>query len=276
MDKTAIWAIATKDMRSIVSSVRVWLPMLIIPFLLGVVAPCMMIILIGFGDLSKIGSLQIVIEMIDKLEGTELYDHLQSFTTLNQKITYLFVTYLYTPFFLVIPIMASSVVAANSFVGEKERKTLESLLLSPVDMLSLFIGKVLSAFIPAIMITLIMFIFFGLSITVLTAPLFVEPIFPTVDWMIMISWVVPAVCLFVILFNVLISAKVRGFQEAYQLGSVVVIPIVILIISQLFGYFFLNTWRIFFMGLIVFFIDLVFIRWISHRNHRLKLAEKHL
>lgn len=276
VDKTAIWAIAMKDMRSVVSSVRVWLPMLVIPFLLGVVAPCLMIILVGFGNYKEMENLQIVMDMIEKLKDTVLYEDIQSYSTLNQKMVYVLVTYLFTPFFLVIPIMTSSVVAANSFVGEKERKTLESLLLSPIDMLSLFIGKVLSAFIPAMVITLIMFFLFGLSVTILTLPLFAEPIFPTVDWIIMISWVVPSVCLFVILFNVVISAKVRGFQEAYQLGSVVVIPIVILIISQLFGYFFLNTWRIFFMGLIVLILNGIFIRWISHRNHRLKLAEKHL
>jgi len=276
MDKTAIWAIATKDMRSIVSSVRVWLPMLVIPFLLGVVAPGMMIVLAGYGDFSQFGDLQFVYELMQRLEGTELYDRLQSFSTFNQKMVYLLITYLYTPFFLVIPIMASSVVAANSFVGEKERKTLESLLLSPVDMLSLFIGKVLSAFIPAITISYIIFIFFGITVNLLTAPLFPQTIFPTVDWIIMIGWVVPAVCLFVILFNVLISAKVRGFQEASQLGSVVVIPIVILIVSQLFGYFFLSTWRIFLIGAIVFCIDLIFIRWFSRQQYRIKLAEKQL
>ena len=45
--------------------------------------------------------------------------------------------------------MISSVVAASSFVGEKERKTLESLLYTPIDIASLFWGKLLSAFIPA-------------------------------------------------------------------------------------------------------------------------------
>lgn len=276
MDKTAIWAIATKDMRSVMSSVRVWLPMLVIPFLLGVVAPCMMIVLVGYGDFRQFENLQFVFEVMERLKGTELYEQLQSFATLNQKMVYLLITYLFTPFFLVIPIMASSVVAANSFVGEKERKTLESLLLSPVDMVSLFIGKVLSAFIPAISISYVIFVFFGIMVSLLTAPLFADAIFPTVDWIIMICWVVPTICLFVILFNVFISARVRGFQEAYQLGSVVVIPIVILIVSQLFGYFFLNTWRIFLIGAMVLLVDLIFIRWFTRHQYRIKLAEKQL
>ena len=274
MDKTAIWAIATKDMRSVISSVRVWLPMLVIPFLLGVVAPCMMIILVGYGEFGQIK--QFVFDVIDRLKGTSLYVQIQSYASLNQKLVYLLINYLFMPFFLVIPIMASSVVAANSFVGEKERKTLESLLLSPVDMYSLFIGKVLSAFIPAISISYIVFIIFSIMVRFVTAPLYAKAIFPTLDWLIVIGLVVPAICFFVILFNVMISAKVRGFHEAYQLGSVVVIPVVILIVCQLFGYFFLSTSKILLMGGTIILIDLIFVRWFSRHHHRLKLAEKHL
>lgn len=273
-DKTAMWAVASKDLRSVISRVRVWLPMLIIPLLLGVVSPLMLIVLIGFGDITQFGEIEIVFDMIDRLQGSELYDQLQSYSTLNQKIVFLLVSHLFTPFFLVIPIMASSVVAANSFVGEKERKTLESLLLSPISMVSLFIGKVLSAFIPAMVITFVMFILFGISVTYLTSFIFTDSIFPTWEWIMMIFWVVPAVCLFVILFNVLISAKVSGFQEAYQLGSVIVIPIVILIVSQSLGYFILSTWRIFWMGLILLVINFLFIWWITRHQNRLKLAEK--
>lgn len=269
-----MWAIAMKDMRSIVSSVRVWLPMLVIPFLLGVISPNMMIVLVGFGDITQFGETQWILDLIDQLKGTHLYDKIQTFPNLNQKIVYLLVSYLFTPCFLVIPIMASSVVAANSFVGEKERKTLESLLLSPIDMLSLFVGKVLSAFIPAILITLMIFILFGISVNLFAYPLYHEIIFPTWDWMLLISWVVPAVSLFVILFNVLISAKVKGFQEAYQLGSVIVIPIAILIVSQLTGYFFLSTWRLFVIGMIVFILDMFLLHWVTKSHHRLKLGEK--
>lgn len=276
MNKTVVWAVAMKDMRSVITSIRVWLPMLVIPFLLGVVAPSMMIVMAGYSNLSKIQNIEIVIDLIENLKGTELHEVLKNFTTLNQKIVYLLITYLFTPCFLVIPIMASSVVAANSFVGEKERKTLESLLLTPIDMISLFIGKVLSAFIPAMVITIIIFILFGISVNVFSYPLYLQWIFPTWDWILMLCWVVPVISLFVILFNVLISSKVKGFQEAYQLGSVIVIPIAILIVSQLTGYFFLSTWRIFIIGVVVCVLDILILFWIAKSNQRLKLGEKHL
>ena len=47
------------------------------------------------------------------------------------------------PFFLFVPIMASSVMAASSFVGEKEKHTLETLLYSPLSLRQLFQSKVL-------------------------------------------------------------------------------------------------------------------------------------
>lgn len=276
MNKTAMWAIAKKDMQSIIRSVRIWLPMCLIPLLLGVISPSMIIVMVGYGDFSQIAGTEWILELINQLKETTLHQEIERLPTLNQKMVYLFITYLFPPCFLVIPIMASSVVAANSFVGEKERKTLESLLLSPINMLELFVGKVLSALIPAYAITLLMFILFGVSINLLTYPLFQQMIFPTWDWILLIIWVVPAVSLFVILFNVLISSKVKGFQEAYQLGSVIVIPIAILIVSQMTGYFFLSTWRLFMIGLSVFVIDLFLIRWVAKGNQRLKLGEKYL
>jgi len=276
MNKTVVWAIAMKDMRSVISSIRVWLPMLVIPFILGVVAPSIMIIMAGYGNLSKIQNIQLVIHLIENLKGTELHDVLKNYPTLNQKIVYLLITYLFVPCFLVIPIMASSVVAANSFVGEKEKKTLESLLLTPIDMISLFIGKVLSAFIPAMVITMIIFILFGISVNIFSYPLYLQWTFPTWNWILMLCWVVPVISLFVILFNVLISSKVKGFQEAYQLGSVIVIPIAILIVSQLMGYFILSTGRIFMMGAIVLGLDLLILYWVAKSNQRLQLGEKHL
>ena len=174
MNHRAMWAIAKKDMKAILSSIQIWLPMILIPLILGVVLPGVVIILARFNDLSQIGNVQVIVNLIDKLQGSELYDTLQSFPTLNHQIVYLMVTYLFAPFFLLIPIMASSVVGANSFVGEKERKTLESLLLSPIDMKSLFIGKLLSAFIPAVAVSLATFLLYGLVVNGIAYPLFQE------------------------------------------------------------------------------------------------------
>ena len=46
-------------------------------------------------------------------------------------------------FLLIIPVMTSSIMAASSFVGEKEKHTLETLLYSPLSLKQIFQAKVL-------------------------------------------------------------------------------------------------------------------------------------
>ena len=54
------------------------------------------------------------------------------------------------PFFLFIPALIPTIVAADSFAGEKERKTMESIALLPISKSELILGKVLTSFIPSI------------------------------------------------------------------------------------------------------------------------------
>ena len=54
---------------------------------------------------------------------------------------------------MIIPIMASSVMAASSFVGEKEKHTLETLLYSPLSLGQLFQSKILAGFSVGMMIS---------------------------------------------------------------------------------------------------------------------------
>jgi len=65
----------------------------------------------------------------------------------------LLIGYLFAPFFLIMPLMFSTVIAAESFAGERERKTIEALLYTPATDTELFLGKVLAAFTPAVLIT---------------------------------------------------------------------------------------------------------------------------
>jgi ABC-type Na+ efflux pump permease subunit len=50
--------------------------------------------------------------------------------------------------------MCSGVIGASSFVGEKEHKTMESLLYTPISMERLLRAKILGVFVPSYIITL--------------------------------------------------------------------------------------------------------------------------
>src|SRR5205085_1338470 len=72
--------------------------------------------------------------------------------------------YLLAPLFLIVPLMVASVLAADAFAGEKERKTLESLLHLPIPEGDLFYAKVLGAFVPAVLISWIGFVAFAIVV----------------------------------------------------------------------------------------------------------------
>lgn len=273
MNRRAVWAIALKDIQAIRTNIQIWLPIVIIPTIFALVLPAGIILALTHWDIEAIGNVGVMLDTIEKLPSGALREALFGWETVEQQVAYFFLVYLFAPFFLLIPVMISSVVAANSFVGEKEGKTLESLLFTPLDMTSMFVGKLLSAFIPAQAVTVGCFILYSLVVNLVGLPLFGRAILPQLNWMALILWVVPAISLLAIFVNVYISARVKGFQEAYQLGGLMVLPILALIGGQIAGVLFLSVTVLFVIGLVVLLLDLVFIYWTGRHLDRNRLFE---
>ncbi len=61
--------------------------------------------------------------------------------------------YFLAPFILIFPLMFSTIIASESFAGERERKTIEALVYTPASDGELFLGKMLAAFVPAVALT---------------------------------------------------------------------------------------------------------------------------
>lgn len=158
-----------------------------------------------------------------------------------------------------IPAMISSTTAAYSFVGEKEKKTLESLLYTPISEKDLFVAKILGPFIASAAVTIFCFICYGIVVDVLTYNIFGKLILPRLNWLIAVFWLSPILSIFAIFFNVYISARVKGFQEAYQLGALIVLPIVVLLYSQLTGLLLLNNIILFLFGLVLLIVSVILI-----------------
>lgn len=274
MNKTAMWAIAQKDINAIRTNSQIWVPMIIVPLVLGVILPVVAVIVIKSLGTDSIGSLNKIVELIGKLPAGGLKDSLDSLPTVNHQLIYMLVNYYFVPFFLLIAVMASMMIAANSFVGEKERRTLESLLFAPIDVTALFVGKVLAAFLPAMALTLATFILYGGLINALTYSMFNGLLVPTWNWLTLIVWVVPMISLCTILFCTLISARVKGFQEAQQLGGVIVLPVVGLVISQATGMMLLQTSVLLIIGAVLLVANLLLLRKIAKMNQRDVLFEK--
>ena len=272
MNFKALWAIAVKDMRAIWSSAQIWMPMIVVPFIFTLVLPGVLIGVSRYGNLQDLNMDQIV-RLLEKLPRVPLHDEIFAWKTPLLQMLYFGLNYFFAPFFLMIPLMASSIISANSFAGEKEGQTLESLLFAPVDILSLFVGKLLAALIPSLILTYGCAIVYGTVVNLGAGPIFGRWIFPSANWMMLIFWVTPWLSLMSIFFTVLVSAKVRTFQEAYQMGGLVILPVLALLFTQIAGVLFLDTVVLFWIGLGLLAVDGILIKLLERYVDRNQLFE---
>jgi ABC-type Na+ efflux pump permease subunit len=156
--------------------------------------------------------------------------------------------------------MSSSVIAADSFAGEKERNTLEALLATPLTDAELMLGKILVSFIPGMGVTIMGFLLYTAVTDYLTYQSFGMYILPNTQWLVLILVLAPMVSLLSIGLTVIISSRVKGFREAQQLSAMLVIPIIGLLFGQASGFLILGGRVMLIMSLVVLAIDLVVFR----------------
>jgi hypothetical protein len=149
--------------------------------------------------------------------------------------------YAFASLFLLVPLMTSTVIAADSFAGERERKTLEALVYTPVSDRDLYLAKVAAPWLAALVIALAGYALYAVVANVVASNVVGRPVVVTLRWLLVVAWLAPAVAAGAVGALVLVSARVRGFQEAYQLGGLVVLPLVALLIGQLTGALYLEV-----------------------------------
>ncbi|MDM5328203.1 ABC transporter permease subunit [Neobacillus sp. CF12] len=279
MNKNIILTIVQKDIKATFSSKKVWVPMIITALLICIVIPsCIAFFGLRF-DL--VGSSAQDIEkpinaFINEFPNEEMRNTLSALPTLNYKFVFFFLTLMMIPFFLMVAIINSMVTSSNSFVGEKERNTLETLLFAPISIKDLFLGKVLASIIPTLCISFAAFIISFIIVNIITYPYFKVILYFNSTWMILMFWVIPILVLFNIILNVLISAKVKTFQEAQQFGGLLVLPIVGIIISQASGMFFLSPIILFLIGAGLLIANLILIKLVTKFNNRNALFQSQI
>jgi ABC-type Na+ efflux pump permease subunit len=185
----------------------------------------------------------------------------------TQTLIVLVLVYFLAPMYLILPLMVASVIAADSFAGEKERKTLEALLYTPTTDRELLLAKLLSAWLPALAIAWMGFLLYAIVANLAAWPAMGRVFFPNAMWIILALWVAPAVGGLGLGVTVLISARAQGFQEAYQMGAIVVLPILLLVIGQATGVMYFNSGLVLLLGLVLWAVDGVLL-WSGGRSFR--------
>jgi ABC-2 type transport system permease protein len=269
MNTSRILNITRKDLFEVTRNKAVWTPMLVVPLFFVILLPVGFSLAIRYIPPEQMQSMN---QLQSWVAGLPLsMQNLVSGLTPAQQMGIMILGVFMAPMFLVMPMMFSSIIAAESFAGEKERKTLEGLLYTPASDLELFAGKTLAAVIPAVVIAWFSFGLYCLVVIVATVGIMPAGWFPLDGWYPLIFWVTPAVAALGTMFTVLISARVNTFMEAYQSGSALVILVLGLVAGQMTGFLFLDLLTGFIVGCVVLGIDFVLLRVCLHLFRRNRL-----
>lgn len=126
------------------------------------------------------------------------------------------------------PISISLVVALDSFVGEKERRSLEPLLATPLTNLELYIGKVVASTLPPLMASYAGMTVYLISLMISTGRL--DVIDPIVLLQIVVLTTVQAVVM--VTGAVIISSQTTSTRASNLLASLVLIPMSLVTIVE--------------------------------------------
>jgi ABC-type Na+ efflux pump permease subunit len=181
-------------------------------------------------------------------------ERVDRYDTEVQRITYVLFNLFFPAMYLLLPTMVANVIAADSFAGEKERKTLEALLYAPTTDRELYVAKLLAPWIAGVAVGLLGYVAFAVVITLTTFSFMGEAFILNVTWVLLVAWVSPAASGMGLGAMVLVSSRVNTFQEAYQLGGMIVIPLVLLLFGQLGGIVYLSSLVVIIVGTVIWIL----------------------
>lgn len=136
--------------------------------------------------------------------------------------------------FLLTPITAAMSLAAHAIVGEKQARTLEPLLATPVTTFELLVAKVLGALLPTLAVSGV-----GLGLYFLGIALFahagVFAAMATLRTLLLTAFVCPAAALVSLQAAIVISSRVNDARTAQQFGVLIILPLTAVFVAQFSG-----------------------------------------
>ena len=165
---------------------------------------------------------------------------------LNSKGKFLvFYAIMYFEMFLLVPMILPLVIAADSIAGERERKTLESLIASPLSTWEILVGKIFTTTIPSTIITWISGAIFMLICDLTLYNDLGYLLFPNTMSLLLLFVFSPFMTILVTQSMVIVSTKASGMREAQQIGSLAVLPLYSFILGETALLILVSIWYVF-------------------------------
>lgn len=166
--------------------------------------------------------------------------------------------------YLIMPVMIPILISSHAVAGEKERRTLEPLLASPVTPAELVAGKSLAAVLPSVGVSLAAFGALCAGVDWVAWPVYGELLLPNGMWLFGVLVVAPLFAFFGNGVSVLVSARVGDTRLAQQISGLVTLPLLGLAGAQAAGVLRAGASYYALVGAFVFLCD-VGLMWASVR-----------
>jgi ABC-type Na+ efflux pump permease subunit len=257
MNRRAILAIVRRDLAVVTRSRAVMIPLIAMPVLFVLVLPVLAGLIAQLdlppGDLAQLLR-SVPSEVLGDLPAQP-----------GPRLAGLVLGYMLPPLTLVVPLIVAQVIATDAVAGERERGTLEGLLLAPVNDRDLLVAKLLVALVPAYAVLFGGALVYGIVTDAMLWPSLGGPFLPTVNWTLLVLWLGPAISGAALALSLVISARTRTIQGAQQIAGVSILPLVFLIVGQFSGLVFLSRILVVVAGVVLWCLAALFV-WIGSRS----------
>jgi ABC-2 type transport system permease protein len=153
--------------------------------------------------------------------------------------------------FLLMPVTGAMALAAHAVVGEKQARTLEPLLATPLTTMELLLAKVAGAIIPTLAISAAGLFVYGLLIAASAEPGVLRAML-NLRMLILVLCLGPACALVALQLAVVVSSRVNDARTAQQFGVFIVIPVTGLVVAQVTGAIWLSATALALIALALF------------------------
>ncbi|MCL2200630.1 MAG: ABC transporter permease subunit [Oscillospiraceae bacterium] len=234
-------AIIEKDIRFVKTTRGNLSSVLVVSLMFGVVFPAIFIVITYFTpeEMGELGAL------FGMLPGA------MSQAEVNLAILSILLDSIVPMFFLMIPVIATTAMASGSFVGEKEKRTLETLLYSPISLRKIFSAKVLASLFLSMAVTIATFISYIIVSQIMIYLMFGQLMLPGANWYLTVFVVAPVLTLLAVTITSKISAKAQTMEEAFQKAGLITLPVIVLAATQFSGLMMLNAWMLLILAAVI-------------------------
>ena len=244
----AVMTIIKKEWAEVRKNKLVLSVVLFVPLLMTAI-PLVMLALMG-----RVGVSQSDYEELGRMLNNPIFAELSPVEAMQSVMASNFLV-----LFLMMPLMVPVTIAAYSIVGEKVTRSLEPLLATPISTTKLLLAKGLAAALPGIVTAWVSYALFLIGARIFAVSDRVFDIFVNPMWLVAMLVLAPLLTIMAVNVGIIVSSRTSDPRAAEQLGSLIIVPLMILFIGPMAGFIQLNSTTFWISALIVLIADVVLV-----------------